>query len=274
MRTHLPLSRLFVLLLAPLVLLGCSRDEDDAVTSIFFSVEDDEEIGNQVKNEIRSNPSEYPILSRSQHPQAYAFMDSILTTLLNSGEVQYADRFNCELDIINDDQTLNAFCAPGGYICVYTGLIKFLSQTSDLAGVVGHEIAHADRRHTIRQLELQAGASTLLGLLTGSSDPGLITQIALSVTTLSYSREFEREADDFSVRYLCDTPFKSDGASTFFAQLIAEGATGNTPTFLSTHPNPENRVEDITAKAVADNCNLDYPSSDSPDYAAFKALLP
>ena len=74
--------------------------------------------------------------------------------------------------LIDDDKTLNAFCTPGGFIYVYTGLIKFLDSEDQLAGVMGHEIAHAALRHSTRQMTKVYGVQTLLQVATGRADPG------------------------------------------------------------------------------------------------------
>ena len=76
------------------------------------------------------------------------------TPMMDDEHVADFSDFDWELKIIHDDETLNAFCAPGGYIYVYTGLIKFLAHEDNLAGVIGHEIAHADLRHSTQQLTL------------------------------------------------------------------------------------------------------------------------
>ena len=69
---------------------------------------------------------------------------------------------NGDLRIIHDDSTLNAFCTPGGYIYIYTGILKFLDSEDEFAGVLGHEIAHADLRHSTRQMTKQYGVQILL----------------------------------------------------------------------------------------------------------------
>lgn len=250
------------------ILTYCSEDGDVNV----FSIEDDKDLGQQVKTEIRNNPQEYPILDRAQNPEAYAYIDQMLVDILNSGEVTYRDEFNWEVDIIDDRETLNAFCAPGGYICVYTGLIDYLDNGSDLAGVMGHEIAHADKRHVTDRLTKVYGLQTLLGLVLGENQ-GLVTEVAATLLVLEFTRNNEEEADMFSVIYLCPTEFKSDGAATFFQQLIEDDATGNTPQFLSTHPNPENRVPNIRNAAESRGCNTNYPQEEQAAYNAFKNNL-
>lgn len=222
--------------------LGCGNPDDSSIN--IFSIEDDKQLGAQVNQEILSNPQEYPVLNEAQYAGAYAYINNIKNKILNGGQVYYKDEFVWEVRIINDDNVLNAFCTPGGYIYVYTGLIKFLSSEHELAGVLGHEIAHADRRHTTDQLTKAYGIQLLFDVLLGENQ-GTATQIAAGLATLAFSRSNETEADTYSVNYLCPTNYQADGAANFFALLINSGSTGGTPIFLSTHPDPGNRVENI-----------------------------
>ncbi len=91
-------------------------------------------------------------MDETQYADAYEHINRIRDSILETDELIYGDRFDWEVDIIENDSVLNAFCAPGGYICVYTGIIKFLDNEAQFAGVMGHEMAHADRRHVTDQL--------------------------------------------------------------------------------------------------------------------------
>jgi predicted Zn-dependent protease len=240
-----------------------------------FSIEDDIALGKQVSTEIESNPQQYPILPQTgrggRNEKAYAYLKNITAKILNSGNVTYREQFPWQVKIVQDDKVLNAFCTPGGYIYVYTGLIKYLDTEDQLAGVMGHEIAHADKRHTTDNLTKAYGWQLLIDVVVGSNQ-GAVTEIAKSLASLSYSRAAEREADNFSVIYLCPTEYKSDGAAGFFEKMQEEGTGGRVPEFISTHPNPDNRIQSIRQKAKDENCNTDKPST--TQYATFKSLLP
>ncbi len=178
---------------------GCS--EDGGVN--IFTIEDDKQLGAQLEQEILNNPQEYPVLPESQYPEAYAYLDAMGQDVLASEDVRYRNEFDWEFYIIDQD-VLNAFAAPGGKLFFYTGLIKFLDRPSALAGVVGHEIAHADRRHSTEQMTKLHGLQMLLSIVTGNEDPGLISNIAASLLSLKFSRDDETEADEYSVEYLCE----------------------------------------------------------------------
>jgi predicted Zn-dependent protease len=177
------------------------------------------------------------------------------------------------MHLIKDDNTLNAFCTPGGYIYVYTGLIKYLDKADDLAGVLGHEMGHADLRHTSRQITQQQGYSTLISIILGQNAAGIV-QVASQLKDLVYSRAYETEADQASVKFLSGTSYACDGVGTFFQKLIAAGQTGNTPVFLSTHPSPSTRLQDIQTTSAKLGCNKTPIAETGTTYAQFKASLP
>ena len=135
----------------------CKKDEeekDDAwaekTMRLFFPLDKDKSFGEQFDKELDSNPDEFPVLSRTDYPEAYAHLDSMRDAILESNDLRYADDFDWQIKIIDKD-VLNAFCAPAGYMYYYTGLINYLENEAELAGVMAHEMAHADRRHVRRR---------------------------------------------------------------------------------------------------------------------------
>ena len=232
-----------VLLFAVIVLPGCSKD-DSSIN--IFSVDDDIALGQQGDQQIRSDPAAYPILDSLQDPAAYQHLYRVRNAILASGKLTYANRFAWRCTIIKNDTVQNAFCMPGGYMYVYTGIIKFLDNEAEFAGVMAHEMAHADRRHSTDQLTVTYGLDLLLGIVTGSNTGQLveiIADLAAGLGTLAFSRLDENEADKYAVRYLYATEYDAASLGDFFIKIEAEPQP---PTFLSTHPSPENRLQNIT----------------------------
>ncbi len=250
-------------LLFPLFTTSCSQDGDINI----FSVQQDLELGQQTDAEIRSDPAEYPILDRADYPQAYAYLQGMVDDIVAEGQVPYADVFPYQVTLINQDID-NAFATPGGFLYVYTGLVQTLDTGDELAGVLAHEIAHAARRHSTDQLTKQYSFSTLVSVLTGG-DPGLFSQIVSTLLNLRFSRSDESEADARSVDYLCNTDYAANGAAGFFEKLQG---SAQPPAFLSTHPNPDNRVTAINERAAEKNCST--TTDDIQDFQRFQALLP
>lgn len=247
----------------PLLFNGCKSFN-------LFTVEDDIALGAQVSQQIESDPRQFPILPERGNEEVYRYIRGLTQKILNSGKVKYRNEFAWQVKIIDDDETLNAFCAPGGYIYVYTGLIKYLDSEDDLAGVMGHEIAHAALRHSTRQLTKLYGISALVAIATGKSEPGMLEQIALSLVSLQFSRDHEKEADAHSVIYLCETDLNAAGAAEFFKKINQAGGS-RPPAFLSTHPDPGNRVRDIESKKRELNCK--GSETNVREYARIKQLL-
>jgi beta-barrel assembly-enhancing protease len=234
-----------------------------------FTIQQDRELGAQVAMELESNPQEYPILDSVRNVAAYKYIYDMRDKILNSGKVIHKDEFQWRIRIIRDDKTLNAFCTPGGYIYVYTGLIKFLDAEDQLAGVMGHEIAHADFRHSTRQITQMYGLQMLLNVLAG--DREALKTVTGGLIGLRFSRKHETEADEASVHYLCPTEWDAAGGAKFFKKITELGGV-NPPEFLSTHPSPDNRIDNFYNIKLAQGCAGDKENKER--YEQFKAMLP
>ena len=140
---------------------GCKVAQDADSLLNFFPVEQDVTLGQQVSQQIADDPEQFPILPEQGNEEVYKYIRNMTDKILNTGKVANKDLFAWEVKIIKDDETLNAFCTPGGYIYVYTGLIKFLDSEDQLAGVMGHEIAHAALRHSTRQMTKNQGLAAI-----------------------------------------------------------------------------------------------------------------
>src|SRR5678815_2851411 len=252
------------------LLAACSSDGGLNI----FSIQDDIDLGAQLAAEIEADPKTYPLLDEAQYPDAYDHLYAIRDSLLASDLVEHAEDFEWELHIIDDPKTLNAFCAPGGYIYVYTGIVGFLEHEDHLAGVMGHEMAHAAERHSTEQLTKIYGFETLASFLLGDVSDDLAVQIAESLVSLQFSRDDEAEADADSVQYLCETSYAADGTAGFFEKLIELGKEGYTPEFLSTHPSSDTRVEDIEALATQLGCSTVLLDEDGSMIGELQAALP
>lgn len=245
-----------------LLALGCTATRGLNV----FSLEQDLQLGKQTDQEIRNTPQEFPILSRSANPQAYAYLQGMVDEIVRQGNVPHAEIFPYTVTIINKD-VQNAFATAGGYLYVYTGLIKFIDTEDELAGILAHEIAHAAERHITEQATKQYGLSTLIALVTDNPD-GTLTQVGTSLIGLSFSRGSESEADARSVDYLCNSKYAANGAAGFFEKT---GNANTPPEFLSTHPSPTNRVQDINDRAQAQSCSV--KASNSSTFRTFQRSL-
>jgi len=249
-----------------LILVGCEFTKKTVNKVNLFSIEDDIKLGLQVSQEIANDPKQFPILAERGNEDVYRYIRKITNKILNSGKVVNRNNFKWQVKIIDDIETLNAFATPGGYIYVYTGLIKYLDSEDQLAGVMGHEIAHADQRHSTKQMTKSGALDLLLSAAIGEREA--VKQVVGGIVGLRFSRTHETEADEYSVRYLCGTNYNAAGAAGFFKKI---GGAGSPPEFLSTHPNPDNRVEQIEARAKVMGCRGN--STNKTEYNRIKGLL-
>ncbi len=132
---------------------------------------------------------------------------------------------------------------------VYSGLIKYLDSEAALAGVIGHEIGHAERRHATQKMTSIYGFQMLASFALGQN-PSQIAEIAANLFTglaiLTNSRANEEESDEYSIKYLSSTRFYPGSVKFFFEKMRDDGKVaskgGGIGTFLSTHPDPIARI--------------------------------
>jgi len=153
-----------------------------------------------------------------------------------------------ESNVFHSEQ-VNAFCMAGGKIGIYSGLIEKLKITDDeLAAVMGHEIAHALREHVREQVSAQQAArlpGMVLAIVTGNQGLADLGDMVSDVTlTLPKSREAEREADVIGVELAARAGYDPRAAISLWQKMNRLGG-GRPPEFLSTHPNPESREQDL-----------------------------
>ncbi|MBA4250455.1 MAG: peptidase M48 [Chlorobiaceae bacterium] len=213
-----------------------------------FTVQDDVALGLQVEQEIYNNTQEYPIFRGDPAIKNY-INNNILQAILASPKIERANVFQYSVEIIARDDVLNAFVLPGGRMFVYTGLLKYLDSEAALAGILAHEVAHAEERHATERMTKQYGISILIGIILGDK-PSQLAEIAANLfaglTLLANSRADEDQSDLRSFEYLQDTKYYPGSVKFFFEKMRDEGIVNSNPakieTFLSTHPNPIERI--------------------------------
>ena len=159
---------------------------------------------------------------------------------------------------IVDTPAVNAFALPGGYIYITRGILPYLQDEAQLAGVLGHEIGHVTARHAAQQYSRSVGAE--LGLLAGAifvPQTRPFTELGesgVSVLMLKYSRDDEAQSDALGVKYAARTGWDPAGVPQMLTTLgRIEDASDNkgTPSWLQTHPLAADRVERVQS-AVAE----------------------
>jgi beta-barrel assembly-enhancing protease len=187
-----------------------------------------------------------------------------------------------------EDDSINAFALPGGVIGAHTGLMIAAESESELAGVLGHEVAHVTQRHIARGSAEQKTASLLsiatlalavLAARSGGTNSGQATEAALMggqalaiQAQLDYTREFEREADRVGITILQRANFDVHGMANFFDRLLRLNRhnDGKTPGYLRTHPLTTERISDMQNRiGLITKTSIDS----SPDFRFARAKL-
>jgi predicted Zn-dependent protease len=177
--------------------------------------------------------------------------------------------------LINDD-TLNAFAIPGGYIAVHTGLIERAGSEAELASVLSHEIAHVTQHHIARGLEKSRfqGIAQLAALIAAAAvGSGQAAQAAIMASQavaidqqLRFSREFEREADSLGIRTLYNAGYDPQAMPEFFStmQQWSRIRESGTPEYLRSHPLTVNRIAESASRAMT------YPEVEPGEQSGFE----
>jgi predicted Zn-dependent protease len=159
------------------------------------------------------------------------------------------------VQVIDDPETVNAWCMAGGRMAVYTGLLDKVDPTDDeLAQVLGHEISHALANHTAERMSVALATSAGLavaGALSKDDNSAALGAVALAAQLaiqLPNSRAAESEADRIGIELAAKAGYNPNAAISLWQKMEKAGG-GGPPQFLSTHPSPENRQQTLAALA-------------------------
>ncbi|MBF6630858.1 MAG: M48 family metallopeptidase [Comamonas sp.] len=154
-----------------------------------------------------------------------------------------------EINVFESDE-INAFCAPGGKIGVYTGIVNKLQLTDDeIASVMGHEIAHALREHSREQMSQKTLSSLItstVSVATGVSGE-LMDVGSQMLVHLPNSRAMELESDIIGLELMARAGYNPRNASSLWKKMMQASGGKNGPAFLSTHPAGNQRIAELDA---------------------------
>ena len=193
------------------------------------------------------------VLDPRQDPDARVVAE-VGHKLVNSTEASkspYVGNFNFYL--LDDPKTINAFALPGGQIFITRALFSRLEDESQLAGVLGHEVGHVIHRHSAQQMAKgQLGQMLVVATGVGASDDRGHGQMATAAAAmanqmmqLKYGRGDETQSDSYGLKLMAQAGYDPRGMLAVMQVLKAAGGGGRQPEFLSSHPLPDNRLEEI-----------------------------
>jgi predicted Zn-dependent protease len=165
------------------------------------------------------------------------------------------DQYKWEFNVIDNEETVNAWCMPGGKIAVYTGILPITKDENGLAVVMGHEIAHAMAEHGNERMSqelLVTGGAIAVAEATKDETKETKQIFMLSYGALAtvgallpYSRLHESEADRIGLNITAMAGYDPRGAIPFWQRMGELGGGKRPPEFLSTHPHPDTRIKDL-----------------------------
>jgi len=254
--------------LLPVGLGGCATTGINRGQMNMVSTDEEVQLGQEMSVEVAK---QYPIYDNAA---VTAYVQKVGDKIVqNSDRKDIAYHFA----VINQN-TVNAFSLPGGYVYAYTELMKAADDEAEFAAVIAHEVAHVAARHSTERLTQQYGYQFLSGLLLGKNPNAaakLVTDLAATGGFLKYGRDDEYEADRLGAKYLSAAGYDPQAMVDFLNKLKAleTSEPSKFETWLMTHPPASDRVARVKTE-VAGFPKLANPVRNAAAYAEIKAQLP
>ena len=233
------------------------------------STQQEVELGTQYMQQINS---QLPIVQDPEVNRYINVLGDSIARLTARGDLPW------QFFVVNSAE-VNAFAVPGGYIYVNRGLIDRARNLSELAGVLGHEIGHVVKRHSIKQMQQQQGAQVGVTLgcvllnVCNSQIAGTAINLAGSAIFAKFSRDDETQADEVGIDNVVRAGISPKGIPEMFQILLDERQTnpGSVELWFGTHPTEESRIAD-TQRLIdrIDPAILRSLTYDSPRFHEFK----
>ncbi|HYB96730.1 MAG TPA: M48 family metallopeptidase [Vicinamibacterales bacterium] len=216
-----------------------------------YTPQQDVQIGREAAQEVRS---QYPIIN-DDHIRGY--LDRLGDRLVEAAPRELNNPvFEYSFTPVNL-KDINAFALPGGPMFVNRGMVEAASNEAEVAGVMAHELAHVLLRHGTANASKQQGAQigaiagAIAGAIIGGGWGNVIaqgSQFGLGTWLMKYSREYEKQADLVGAQIMARAGYDPRALAHMFETIQKQGGRGG-PEWLSSHPNPGNRTQYITAEA-------------------------
>jgi predicted Zn-dependent protease len=208
-------------------------EEDDIVIGREYAPEVEKQLGGRLRDEALQN-----------------YVDTVGQKIVR---VSHRSNWQYHFTVVNHSM-INAMALPGGYIFVTKGILEKMTTEAQLAALLSHEIVHVVARHSSAAMSQQIGMAMLMGGI-GAAGAGpsseaayRMTQLALQLIDLKYSRDNEREADLYGMDYMVRAGYNPYGAVELM-QMLHQQDQFTPVEFLSSHPSPENRILYLTTRA-------------------------
>lgn len=243
-----------------------------------YTLQQDVQLGKQAASEVER---QLPIFQENSDVDRY--VESVGRRLVAAIPREYQQSaFQYEFDVVNASD-INAFALPGGPMYVNRGMIEAARSEGEMAGVMAHELSHVVLRHGTAQatkaqsakFQLPAIGGAILGAIIGGNVGSIIaqgTQLGVSAYFLKYSREYERQADILGSQIMARAGYDPRDLANMFRTIERESG-GSGPEWLSSHPNPGNRYNDIINEAERLKVNRSASRFDTAEFNRMKSEM-
>ena len=266
---------ILLLIAASLFLGSCQVDPLTGKNTIsLYSYEDEKRMGDE---------NVQPILAElgGVYPDAAtnAYVNRIGQEVVTAGRTRLKEEANFpdwdfKFYVVNTSM-INAFALPGGHVFVTRGILNRLKDESELAGLLGHEVAHVFARHSVERMTnmtLMIIPVALLGSFEETQGVAVVGMLAVQLLSLKYSRGDEEESDHFGMRFAARAGYHPAGVIGVMQMLndYTQANGGGQPEFMSTHPDPGNRVKYLNDQLKKEYANIDDASyvRNEPQFAS------
>lgn len=169
-------------------------------------------------------------------------IDSLVTKLCTANGI---DRESVKLHLLQKDE-VNAFALPDGHLVIFSRLLRETANPEELAGVIGHELAHIELNHVMKKLVREVGLATLVSIGGGSQGSALAREMARMLSSSAFDRDLEREADETALTYLREAQINPAPLADFLYRLsLNEKDQPDYLDWLATHPDSKERAESL-----------------------------
>ena len=233
-------ARMILVLLG--VVLSASFVKPPMAEAFLINTQQEIDIGKGVARELEKK---YGLVNDPQLQARVARIGASLAAVSDRRDLPYSFK------VLNSKE-VNALAVPGGFIYVFKGLIDYMPSDTELAGIIGHEVGHIVKKHTVVQIERSLAVGIVFAILFGSSSSAILGDLISSALMAGYSREAEREADNLGVVHTMRAGYNQYSMLIGMEKLEALGNKSDYGLF-SSHPDSANRV-----KAVREQITKDY----------------
>lgn len=216
-----------------------------------YKIQDELKVGNDAARKVEQ---QFPLLNDSVTQN---YVENVGRRLVDSIPPEFRHQeFDYRFKVVNA-RDINAFALPGGPMYVNRGMIEAAKNEGEMAGVMAHEISHVALRHATAQATKQSSIGNQLGMLgmilggavLGGQTGAQLGMLGAQAWLTKYSREYETQADVLGARIMADAGYDPRDLANMFRTIAQESGGGRSPEWISSHPDPGNRYNNINREA-------------------------